>query len=94
MKTTKYGGQYRRFMMEQKGERESNEYKSFFYIRFYFSLCLFVAYMILDYTKTSIEFLDSRYIYDGICQDALTEFPFDDELSHMIDSITKEIYIQ
>ncbi len=95
-KTQQKGGQYRKMLLEQRGEHvtEEPEGVSFFRIRFYLCLCLFVAYMILDYTKASVYTLDSSRIYAEIQKDLTAEFSLEDAWSEVFHSITKEIYIQ
>lgn len=95
-KKQKKGGQYRQMLLEQQGQfkQEEKEPVGLFRIRFYLCLCLFVAYMILDYTKTSVGTVDSRRIYAEISNDWTTQIDLEETFASMIDSITKEIYIQ
>ena len=56
-KNERRGGQYRKMLLEQRGQAPETEEPSggaFFRIRLYVCICLFVAYVILDYTKASI----------------------------------------
>ena len=64
-KAQKTGGQYRQMLLAQQGHRmaEPEEPVSFFRIRFYICLCLFLGYVILDYTKASVYEVDSTRIY-------------------------------
>jgi len=95
-KVQKKGGQYRQMLLEQQGQYKQDEREpvSHFRLRFYLCLCLFVAYMFLDYTKSSIGNLDSQRIYTEISTDWTSESNLKDSIAAMLDSITKEIYIQ
>ena len=95
-KVQQKGGQYRQMLLEQRGQitTEEPEPVSFFRIRFYLCLCLFVAYMILDYTKASIYSVDSSRIYAEISKDMTAELQLEDAWAEMMNSITKEIYIK
>ena len=90
------GGQYRQMLLEQRGVKvtEEPEPVSFFRIRFYLCLCLFVAYMILDYTKASFYSLDSSRIHAEISKDMTAELQLEEAWTEVINSITKEIYVK
>jgi len=94
-KARKQGSQYRQMLLEQQGQRaEEEEPVSFFRIRFYLCLCLFAAYMILDYTKASVYSVDSACIYEEIGRDMTEELDLTQAWTQVMDSITKEIYIK
>lgn len=95
-KAQRKGGQYRQMLLEQRGQirAEEEEPVSHLRIRFYLCLCLFVAYVILDYTKASVGSVDSRRIYTEISKDVTSEWNLQETFAAMINSITKEIYIQ
>lgn len=86
------GGQYRKMLLEQQGHRvpEEGEPSSagvFFRIRFYVCLCLFVAYLILDYTKASVGAVDSSRIYAEIEKDLTKDLNLQEAWSKALDSV-------
>ncbi|MCI8335233.1 MAG: hypothetical protein HFH25_11720 [Lachnospiraceae bacterium] len=91
-KTQNRGGEYRRMLLEQRGQRGSapdpaGEPAGFLRIRFYVSLCLFVCYLILDYTKASIYTLDSSRIYAAISRDMTQDLDLEETFAKVMDSI-------
>lgn len=94
-KTQRQGGLYRKMLLEHQGQRtEEEEPVSFFRIRFFFCLCLFIGYLILDYTDTSFYSVDSSRICTEISKDMTENLDLKETFSQMVDSITKEIYIK
>ena len=94
-KTQKQGGQYRKMLLEQQGQRtEEKEPVSYFRIRFYLCLCLFMGFLILDVTKTSVYNVDSSRICAEISKDMTENLELKETFSQMVDSITKEIYVR
>lgn len=88
-KTQNRGGEYRRMLLEQRGSAPDpgGEPAGFLRIRFYICLCLFVCYLILDYTKASIYNLDSSRIYAAISRDMTKELDLEETLAKVMDSI-------
>ncbi len=90
-KTQNRGGEYRRMLLEQQGSRgnapDTGESGGFFRIRFYICLCLFVCYLILDYTKASVYTLDSGRIYAEITRDVASELNLEETLAKVMDSV-------
>lgn len=90
-KTQNRGGEYRRMLLEQRGQRgisaEPAEASGIFRIRFYICLCLFIGYLILDYTKASLYTLDSSRIYAEICRDMTADLNLEETFANMMDSI-------
>ena len=78
-------------LLEQRGQRgmapEPAEAAGFFRIRFYICLCLFVGYLILDYTKASLYTLDSSRIYAEISRDMASELNLEEAFANVMDSI-------
>ena len=94
-KTQKQGGQYRKMLLEHQGQRTEEEQPvSFFRIRFFFCLCLFVGFLILDYTGASLYSVDSSRICAEISKDMKANLELKETFSQMLDSIAKEIYIK
>ena len=53
-KSERQGGQYRQLLLAQRGQAPASEEPAgriWIRIRFYVCLCLFVAYVLLDYSK-------------------------------------------
>ena len=89
-KNERRGGQYRKILLEQRGEAPSEEEPSggaFFRIRFYICICLFVAYVILDYTKASVGVWNSSRIYAEIEKDLTAEFDLKEAWSKAVDAV-------
>ena len=88
-KTQKTGGQYRQMLLAQQGHRmaEPEEPVSFFRIRFYICLCLFLGYVILDYTKASVYEVDSTRIYAEVQRDLTAELDLEETFARALDSI-------
>lgn len=90
-KTQSHGGEYRRMLLEQRGQRgqtmEPESAAGFFRIRFYVCLCLFIAYVILDYTKASFYTLDSSRIYAEIQRDLTQDLDLEEAFSQVMDSV-------
>ena len=95
-KAQKRGGRYRQMLLEQRGQKtvEETEPGSFFRLRFYLCLCLFIAYLILDYTKASISSIDSSRIQMEISRDMTAELDLEETLQQVMNSITNEVYIK
>ncbi len=66
---------------------ESEEPVSFFRIRFYICLCLFLCYVILDYTKASVYEVDSARIYAEVQRDLTAEVDLQEPLARVLDGI-------
>lgn len=68
-----HGGEYRRRMLEKSGQYREEEPTavSFFLLRFYLCLALFIGFCVLDYTKASIYTYDSRKVVAEIQADGL-----------------------
>ncbi len=58
-----------------------------FRIRFYICLCLFLCYVILDYTKASFYEVDSARIYAEVRKDLAADMDLEETLAHMLDGI-------
>ena len=90
-KTERQGGRYRRLLLEQRGQAPQEEEPSagwvFFRIRFYTCICLFVAYVILDYTKASVVSVDSSRIYAEIERDLAEDFDLEEAWSKAVESV-------
>lgn len=89
-KNERRGGQYRKMLLEQRGQAPETEEPSggaFFRIRLYVCICLFVAYVILDYTKASIGTVDSSRIYAEIERDMTDEMELREAWSNAVNSI-------
>lgn len=88
-KIQKTGGQYRQLLLAQQGQRtaEPEEPIGFFRIRFYICLCLFLCYVILDYTKASIYQVDSARIYAEVQKDLTEDLDLEETLAKALDSI-------
>lgn len=88
-KAQKTGGQYRQMLLAQQGHKmaEPEEPVSFFRIRFYICLCLFLCYVILDYTKASVYEVDSTRIYAEVQRDLTAEIHLEETFARALDSI-------
>ena len=90
-KTERQGGRYRKMLLEQQGQAPQEEEPSagwvFFRIRFYTCICLFVAYVILDYTKASVVSVDSSRIYAEIERDLAEDFDLEEAWSKAVESV-------
>ena len=89
-KNERRGGQYRKMLLEQRGQAPETEEPSggtFFRIRLYVCICLFVAYVILDYTKASIGTVDSSRIYAEIERDMTDEIELREAWSNAVNSV-------
>lgn len=90
-KTERQGGRYRKMLLEQQGQAPQEEESSagwvFFRIRFYTCICLFVAYVILDYTKASVVSVDSSRIYAEIERDLAEDFDLEEAWSKAVESV-------
>lgn len=72
-KEATHGGEYRRMMLERSGQyrEEGPTSVSFFLLRFYVCLALFIGFCIFDYTKASVYSCDSRRILSEIQRDGI-----------------------
>ena len=89
-KNERRGGQYRKMLLEQRGQAPETEEPSggaFFRIRLYVCICLFVAYVILDYTKASIGTVDSSRIYAELETDMTDGMELREAWSNAVNSI-------
>ena len=87
-KNERRGGQYRKMLLERRApETEEPSGGAFFRIRLYVCICLFVAYVILDYTKASIGTVDSSRIYAEIERDMTDEMELREAWSNAVNSI-------
>lgn len=89
-KAPKMGGQYRQMLLSQQGHRsvaDTEEPVSFFRIRFYICLCLFLAYVILDYTKASFYEVDSARIAEEVQKDLTEDLNLQETLAKALDGI-------
>lgn len=88
-KTQKTGGQYRQLLLAQQGLKteEPQEPIGSFRIRFYICLCLFLCYVILDYTKASVYEVDSARIYAEVQKDLTKDLDLQETLAEVLDSI-------
>lgn len=82
------GGRYRQMLLAQQGEEPARqEPVSFFRVRFYICICLFIGYLILDYTKASVGSVDSSRIYAEIHKDLAAEVDLEAVLAKAVNSI-------
>lgn len=88
-KTQPTGGQYRQMLLAQRGVKtaEPEEPVSFFRIRFYICLCLFLCYVILDYTKASVYEVDSARICAEVQKDMTAKMDLEETLAKVLDGI-------
>ncbi len=91
-KNERRGGQYRKMLLEQRGQALPEEEQplsggAFFRIRFYTCLCLFAAYVIFDYTKASVGSVDSSRIYAEIERDLTEDFDLQEAWSKAVESV-------
>ncbi|MCI8373923.1 MAG: hypothetical protein HFI29_00565 [Lachnospiraceae bacterium] len=88
-KVQKTGGQYRQMLLAQQGQRiaEPEEPVSLFRIRFYICLCLFLCYVILDYTKASFYEVDSARIVAEVQRDLTAELDLEETVSRALEGI-------
>ena len=89
-KAPKMGGQYRQMLLAQQGHHsvaDTEEPVSFFRIRFYICLCLFLAYVILDYTKASFYEVDSARIVAEVQRDLTAELDLEETVSRALEGI-------
>ncbi len=89
-KAERRGGQYRKMLLEQQGQMIPEEESSggiFFRIRFYVCLCLFAAYVILDYTKASVGSVDSSRIYAEIERNMTENFDLQKAWSQAVEAV-------
>lgn len=88
-KVQKTGGQYRQMLLAQQGHMTADpeEPVSFFRIRFYICLCLFLGYVILDYTKASFYQVDSARIAAEVQRDMTTELDLEETFARALDTI-------
>lgn len=89
-KAERRGGQYRKMLLEQRGQMIPEEESSggiFFRIRFYVCLCLFAAYVILDYTKVSVGSVDSSRIYAEIERNMTENFDLQKAWSQAVEAV-------
>ena len=64
-KSERQGGQYRQLLLAQQGQAPASEEPSgriWLRIRFYVCLCLFSAYILLDYSRANVASWDSERI--------------------------------
>lgn len=66
---------------------EPEEPVSFFRIRFYICLCLFLCYVILDYTKASVYEVDSARICAEVQKDMTAKMDLEETLAKVLDGI-------
>ena len=93
-KTQRQGGQYRKMLLEHQGQRtEEEEPVSFFRIRFFFCLCLFIGYLILDYTDTSFYSVDSSRICTEKIKNMTENLDLKENFIHKVNYIKKKIYM-
>lgn len=90
-----YSGEYRRRMLERSGQlKEEAPAVSFFLIRFYICLALFLAFCLLDYTKARFYSVDSERVVAEIQEDGLKELDFSSvDLKEMAAGLLKSIHI-
>lgn len=72
-KTERQGGQYRQLLLAQRGQAPAQEEpvgRIWIRIRFYVCLCLFAAYMLLDYSHANIASWNS----ERICQEVERDY--------------------
>lgn len=87
-KAERRGGQYRQMLLQQSGHMpETEEPVSFFRIKFYICLSLFICYVLLDYTKFSVYSFDSSRIYAAIGEDMTADFDLEETFAQVMDSI-------
>ena len=88
-KVQKAGGQYRQMLLAQQGHQtaEMEEPVSFFRIRFYICLCLFLCYVILDYTKASVYEVDSARICTEVRKDLTEDLDLAETIGKALDNI-------
>ena len=88
-KTQPTGGQYRQMLLAQRSVKtaEAEEPVSFFRIRFYICLCLFLCYVILDYTKASVYEVDSARICAEVQKDMTAKMDLEETLAKVLDGI-------
>lgn len=89
-KAPKTGGQYRQMLLAQQGHHsmaDSEEPVGFFRIRFYICLCLFLCYVILDYTKASFYQVDSARIAAEVQKDLTADLDLQETLAKALDGI-------
>ena len=64
-KSERQGGQYRQLLLAQRGQAPASEEPSgriWLRIRFYVCLCLFAAYVLLDYSQANVASWNSERI--------------------------------
>lgn len=72
-KSERQGGQYRQLLLAQRGQippQEEPDGRIWKRIRFYVCLCLFAAYVLLDYSSAHIASWDS----ERICQEVERDY--------------------
>jgi hypothetical protein len=78
---------YRQMLLAQRGEAVEEKPAGAFRIRFYFCLCLFAAYILLDYSKATVYSIDSERICQEIGRDMSADFNLEDAVSQVMNSI-------
>ena len=91
-KTERQGGQYRQLLLAQRGQAPALEEPAgriWQRIRFYVCLCLFAAYLLLDYSQASIASWNSERICREVERDYSRQLDFDLEqvLSRAVSAI-------
>ncbi len=86
-KRERRGGQYRAYLLEQRGQLPEEEPAGAFRIKFYICLCLFIGYVLLDYTNASFYSLDSNKIYTAVSEDMTADFDVEEAFHQMLDSV-------
>ena len=79
-KTERQGGQYRSLLLEQRGQipvQEEPTGRIWLRIRFYVCLCLFAAYVLLDYSNTNIASWNSERICREVERDYTEQLNLD-----------------
>lgn len=79
-KTERQGGQYRSLLLEQRGQipaQEESTGRIWLRIRFYVCLCLFAAYVLLDYSNATIASWDSERIFREVERDYTEQLNLD-----------------
>lgn len=79
-KTERQGGQYRSLLLEQRGQIPAQEEPTgriWLRIRFYVCLCLFAAYVLLDYSNTNIASWNSKRICREVERDYTEQLNLD-----------------
>ena len=79
-KSERQGGQYRQLLLAQQGQAPASEEPSgriWLRIRFYVCLCLFAAYILLDYSRANVASWDSERICREVERDYSRQLSLD-----------------